>query len=126
MNSPNRLEIRRSQRWLQITVNLLLILLGSICFLKYLGWAWVFSGNYGLPSHAGLVLEAQQKGLIYFWAGFLVEAALIVNLTISIRFENTELAGVPKTLARVLSALGIAAIGTLGAAFILSWIGRRV
>jgi hypothetical protein len=94
--------------------------------LKYLGWAWVFSGSYGLPSHAGLLVEAQQKGLIYFWTGFLVEAALIANLTIIIRFDNPEPAGMPKTMARLLSAIGIAAIGTLGAAFLLSWIGKRI
>lgn len=86
----------------------------------------MFSGNYGLPSHAGLVQAAQQKSLIYFWAGFLVEAALIANLTINIRFDDTELVGAPKTLARVLSALGIAVMGTLGAAFLLSWIGEKV
>jgi small-conductance mechanosensitive channel len=126
VKSLGRLEIRRSPHWLQPTVSLLLILLGAFCLLKYLGWAWVFSGNYGLPSHAGLVQAAQQKSLIYFWAGFLVEAALIANLTINIRFDDTELVGAPKTLARVLSALGIAVMGTLGAAFLLSWIGEKV
>jgi small-conductance mechanosensitive channel len=126
VKSLGRLEIRRSPHWLQPTVSLLLILLGAFCLLKNLGWAWVFSGNYGLPSHAGLVQAAQQKSLIYFWAGFLVEAALIANLTINIRFDDTELVGAPKTLARVLSALGIAVMGTLGAAFLLSWIGEKV
>jgi hypothetical protein len=126
MKSHGNLEARRPTHWRQRAVILLLILLGAFCFLKYLGWAWVYSGNYGLPSHAGLVQAARQKSLIYFWAGFLIEAALIANLTINIRFDNTELTGVPKALARMLGALGIAAIGTLGAAFLLSWIGERV
>jgi hypothetical protein len=59
-------------------------------------------------------------------AGLLAEGALITNLTINIRFENTELTGVPKSLARILTALAIAVVGTLGVAFLLSWFGRML
>jgi hypothetical protein len=125
MKSHGSVEVRRPTHWRQRAVILLLILLGAFCFLKYLGWAWVYSGNYGLPSHAGLVQAARQKSKTWFWGGFLVEAALIANLTIYIRFNDTELTGVPKALARVLSAVAIAAIGTLGIAFLLGWIGEQ-
>lgn len=125
MTSPGKKEVRRSLHWRHLPVNILLILLGAFCLLKYLGWAWVFSGNYGLPSHAGLVLTAQRQALTYFWVGLLVEVGLIANLTVNIRLDGTELSGVPKILARGLSALAVASIGTLGVAFLLSWIGYK-
>ncbi len=117
---------RRSLQWRQLALSLVLILLGAVCLLKYLGWAWMFSGNYGLPSHAKTVLAARQWSLTYFGAGLLVEAALIANLTISLRFDNTELTGLLKILVRVLSAVGLAVIGTLGTAFLLSCVGRML
>lgn len=119
-------EVRGSLHWRQSALSLLLVLLGAFCLLKYLGWAWVFSGNYGLASHAKTVLAARQWSMTYLWVGVLVEVALITNLMISLRFDNTDLTGVFKTLVRVLSAFGIAAIGTLGTAFLLSRVGRML
>jgi hypothetical protein len=107
-------------------LSLLLIFISAFCLLKYLGWAWVFSGNFGLPSQARTVLLARQWSLTYFVAGLLAEGALITNLTINIRFENAGLTGVPKPVARILTALAIAVVGTLGVAFLLSWFGRML
>ena len=114
----------RPFRWGQLALTIMLILAGAFCLMKYLGWAWVVSGAYGLPSQARNVAVARQWSLAYFWVGLLTEGALITNLTINLRFDNTELTGVPKAVARVLSALLIAAIGTLGTVFLLSWLGK--
>lgn len=122
--ASEQLEPLRPFRWGQLALTVLLVLIGALCLLKYLGWAWVVSGAYGLPSQARNVAVARQWSLAYFWAGLLVEGVLIANLAINLRFDNTELTGVPKTMARVLGALVIAAIGTLGTAFLLSWVGR--
>jgi hypothetical protein len=114
----------RPFRWGQLALTIMLVLAGAFCLMKYLGWAWVVSGAYGLPSQARNVAVARQWSLAYFCAGLLTEGALITNLTINLRFDNTELTGVPKAVARVLSALLIAAIGTLGTVFLLSWLGK--
>jgi hypothetical protein len=103
-----------------------LVLVGALCLLKYMGWAWVVSGLYGLPSQAEKVAAAQRWSLMYFWVGLLAEGALITNLIINLRFNNTELAGVPKAVARVLLAFLIAVIGTLGTVFLLSWLGKML
>jgi hypothetical protein len=99
---------------------------GAFCLLKYLGWAWVVSGAYGLPSQERNVAVARQWSLAYFWAALLAEGALITNLTINLRFDNTELTGIPKAVARVLSALLIAVVGTLGTVFLLGWLGKML
>jgi len=126
MQGSNTREAGDSLQWRRPALSLLLILVSAFWFLKYLGWSWVFSGNYGLPSQAKTVLTARQWSLTYFWVGLLAEAALVANLTISLRFDNTELTGVPKAMARVLGAVAIAVIGTLSVAFLLSWAGRML
>jgi hypothetical protein len=124
--ASGRQEMRGSFRWGQLTLSLLLILIGAFCLLKYPGWAWVVSGAYGLPSQARNVAIARQWSLAYLWAGLLAEGVLIANLTINLRFDNTELTGVPKAVARVLSALLIASVGTFGAMFLFSWLGKML
>lgn len=116
-------EDRRSLSWQQPTISLLLILLGAFCFLKYLGWAAVYSGNYGVPSLARLVRDAHQRSLTYFVVCLLIETALIANLAIHLRFVGTELTDFLKVVARVASTTAIAVIGTLGAAYLLSRMG---
>jgi hypothetical protein len=120
----DRHESHTPLQWRQLTLSLLLILLGAFCLLKCLGWAWVYSGNYGLPSHAKIVLMAHQRSLAYFWAGLLVECVLVTNLTIHLKFHSTELTGAPKALIRVIAALTIAGIGTLSTMFLMSWVGK--
>ena len=124
--SSGKHETLYSLRWGQLALSIALVLVGALCLLKYMGWAWVVSGLYGLPSQAEKVAVAQRWSLTYFWAGLLTEGALITNLAINLRFDNTQLVGVPKAVARVLSSLLIAAIGTLGTAFLLSWFGRML
>ena len=115
-----------SFRWGQLALTMMLVLAGAFCLLKYLGWAWVVSGAYGLPSQAENVASAQRLSLIYFWAGLLAEGALVASLSVNLRLDNTELTGVPKAVARVLGALAIAVVGTLGMAFLLTWIGKML
>jgi len=116
----------RPFRWGQLVLTILLVVVGAFCLLKYLGWAWVVSGAYGLPSQERNVAVARQWSLAYFWAALLAEGALITNLTINLRFDNTELTGIPKAVARVLSALLIAVVGTLGTVFLLGWLGKML
>ena len=65
----------RPFRWGQLALTIMLVLAGAFCLMKYLGWAWVVSGAYGLPSQAGNVAVARQWSLAYFWAGLLTEGA---------------------------------------------------
>jgi hypothetical protein len=109
-----------------LALTILLVLIGAFCLLKYLGWAWVVSGAYGLPSQAEKVASAQRWSLIYFWAGLLAEGSLITSLTVNLRLDNTELTGAPKAVARVLGALGIAVMGTIGTALLLTWVGKML
>jgi hypothetical protein len=115
--------MRETTGWRQKTLSLLLILTSAICFLKYLGWAWVVSGNYG-TSHSGLVLLAQHRSLAYLWTGLLVEAVLVTILTVGLKFEISELTAAPKAVLRILTALAIAGIGTLSIMLLLSWARR--
>jgi negative regulator of sigma E activity len=102
----------------------MLVLVGALCLLKYMGWAWVVSGLYGLPSQAEKVAAAQRWSLMYFWAGLLAEAFLIASVTANLRLDNTALTGASKVVARVFGALAIAVVGTLGTAFLLTWVGK--
>jgi hypothetical protein len=111
-------------RWGQLALSIILMLVGAFCLLKYMGWAWLVSGLYGLPSQAEKVAAAQRWGLMYFWAGLLVEGSLIASLAASLRLGNTELTGAPKVVARVFGAIAIAVVGTLGTAFLLTWVGK--
>ena len=111
-------------RWSQLALSIVLVLVGALCLLKYMGWAWVVSGLYGLPSEAEKVAAAQRWSLMYFWAGLLVEAALVVSVTVNLRLDNTALTGASKVVARVFGALAIAVVGTLGTSFLLSWVGK--
>jgi phosphoglycerol transferase MdoB-like AlkP superfamily enzyme len=126
MQTAEQREYLQSFRWGQLAITMLLVLIGALCMLKYLGCASVVSGYYGLPSQAEKVASAQRWGLMFFWAWLLDECILITNLIINLRFDNTELSGLPKAVARVLSALLIAAIGTMGTAFLLSSVGRML
>jgi hypothetical protein len=100
------------------------MLVGAFCLLKYMGWAGVVSGLFGLPSQAEKVAAAQRWGLMYFWAGLLVEGSLIASLAVSLRLGNTELTGAPKVVAGVFGAIAIAVAGTVGTAFLLTWVGK--
>jgi hypothetical protein len=111
-------------RWGQLALSIVLVLVGALCLLKYMGWAWVVSGLSGLPSEAQKVAAAQRWSLTYFWAGLFAEGSLIASLTVNLRLDNTALTGAPKTLARILGSLAIAVVGTLGTAFLLTWIGK--
>jgi hypothetical protein len=111
-------------RWGQLALSILLMLVGAFCLLKYMGWAGVVSGLFGLPSQAEKVAAAQRWGLMYFWAGLLVEGSLIASLAVSLRLGNTELTGAPKVVAGVFGAIAIAVAGTVGTAFLLTWVGK--
>jgi hypothetical protein len=111
-------------RWGQLALSIVLVLVGSLCLLKYMGWAWVVSGLYGLPSQAEKVAAAQRWSMTYFWAGLLAEGALIATLTVNVRLDNTALTGASKTVARIFGALAMAVVGTLGTAFLLTLIGK--
>jgi hypothetical protein len=111
-------------RWGQLALSILLVLVGALCLLKYLGWAWLVSGLYGLPSQAEKVAAAQRWSLMYFWAGLLVEGCLIASLSRNLRLDNMELSGAPKAVTRVFGAIAIAVVGTLVTAFLLSWVGK--
>lgn len=111
-------------RWAQLAITILLILIGALCLLKYMGWAGVVSGQYGLPSQAHTVAVAQRWSFVYFWAGLLAEVVLVVNLAIRLKLDTIDLEGAPKLLARGIAALVIASAGTLGVAFLLNWVGK--
>ncbi len=119
-------EPLRSVRWSLLALSIVLVLVAALCLLKYLGWAWVVSGAYGLPSQAEKVAAAQRWSLTYFWAGLLAECALIASLAVNLRLDNTELTSVSKVVVHVLSALAIAVVGTLTTAFVLTWVGRML
>jgi len=121
-----RQETHEPLRWGFLILSLLLVLVSALCLLKYMGWAWVVSGAYGLSSQAERVAVAQRWSLIYFWAGLLTEGALVASLTFNLRFDRTQLTGAPKTAVRLLVASGIAVVGTLCTAFLLSVAGRML
>jgi hypothetical protein len=111
-------------RWVRLAIPVLLILIGAVCLLKYMGWAGVVSALNGLPSHASTVAMAARWGLVYFWGGLLAEVVLVVYLGIRLKLDAIDLEGAPKVLARGIIALAIAGVGTLGAAFLLNCIGK--
>jgi len=115
-----------SLRWIELTLSIVLALVGALCLLKYLGWAWVVSGAYGLPSQAEKLAVAQRRSLTYLGAGLLAEVALIASLTANLRLGNSALTGAPKAVARILGAFAIAIVGTLVMALLLTWIGRML
>jgi hypothetical protein len=121
---PEERKPRLTFRWGQLALAIMLILVGALCLLKYLGWAGVVSGLYGLPSQAHTVTVAQHWSLLYFWGGLLVEVVLIVNLAARLKLDAIGLEGAPKLLARGIAALAIACAGTLGMAFLLNWVGK--
>ena len=103
---------------------LLLILIGAFSLLKYMGWAWVVSGRYGLPSQAHTVAVAQQWSLVNFWLGLVAEVVLIVYLVVHLKLDTIDLEGAPKLLIRGIAALAIACAGTVGVALLLNWAGK--
>jgi len=121
-----RQETREPLRWGFLILSLLLVLISALCLLKYMGWAWVVSGAYGLPSQAGRVAVAHRWSLMYFWAGLLTGGALVASLTFNLRFDRTQLTGGPKIAVRLLVALAIAVVGTVCTAFLLSVAGRML
>ena len=84
----------------------------------------MYSGNYGLPSHSGIVALARQRSLAYFWAGLLAEIVLVSNLTVGLKLEISQLTGASRAMMRITAALGMAGIGTLSIMFLLSWVGK--
>lgn len=117
-------ETHELLHWRQLTLSVVLILIGALCLLKYMGWAGVVSGLYGLPSQVHTVAIAQHWSFVYFWVGLLAEVVLIVNLAIRLKLDAIDLAGAPKLVARGVAALAIAGAGTLGLAFLLNWAGK--
>jgi hypothetical protein len=123
-NAPGGRQHGVAFRWGQVAITILLILIGALCLMKYLGWAGVVSGLYGLPSQAHTVATAQHWSFVYFWVGLLAEAVLIVNLAVRLKLDAIDLDGALKLVARGIAALTIAGAGTLGVAFLLSWVGK--
>jgi hypothetical protein len=111
-------------RWGQVVISLSLIGISALCLLKFTGWAATYSGLYGLPSQTRIIPLAHQRSLIYFFAGMLAEAILIINLMLSLKFDFTERAQSLKFLARGITSFAIAAVGTLSAAWLLSSTGK--
>jgi hypothetical protein len=66
-------------RWAPLVLTVSLVSISALCLLSWAGWAAVYSGNYGLPSHASLVAVAEQRISLYFWAGVVSELALVVT-----------------------------------------------
>jgi hypothetical protein len=71
----------------RVAISMILILLSALCLLKYLAWASLYSGVYGLPSQAKTIAVARHWGLVYLWVLLLVECALIANLMVTIKLE---------------------------------------
>lgn len=116
--------MRHSFRFGQLALTILLVIASAICLLKYLGWAWVVSGAYGLPSQAKNVAIARHLSLAYFWGALLAEGALIVNLAVHLKLDILDVNGVLKALARGFTALIIAAVGTVSMMFLLNCLGK--
>ena len=113
-------------KWLQRILSLFLILACALCFLKYLGWAWLVSGGMGgNPSQFENIRLARQLGMVYFCAGLLAEGVLVANIAFLLKFDISDLTGLPKALIRIATALVIAMIGTLGMMLLLNWIGQQ-
>jgi hypothetical protein len=111
-------------QWGQVAATILLILIGALCLLKYMGYGAVVSSLYGLPSQARVVATAQYWGLVYFWVGLLAEVVLFVNLTTHLKLDSIDLEGAPRLVIRGIIALSTAGAGTLGTAFLIAWAGK--
>ena len=112
-------------KWLQRTLSLFLILACAVCFLKYLGWAWVVSGGMGGdPTQAEYLRHARQWCIAWFYASLLAEGTLVTILAIQLKFDFTDLTVIPKVVIRIAAALSIAIVGTLGTMFLLNLIGK--
>jgi hypothetical protein len=107
-----------------MAISIVLAIACAFCLLKYLGWASVYSGKYGLPSEAALVALSRRWALIYLWIGLFAEGALIVNLIVTLRQNFFGLSGPLRILARGIVAITIAALGTTTAALMLVAVGR--
>jgi hypothetical protein len=121
------MQIKASRfHWMSLTISIMLILISALCFLKYVAWASLFSGLYGLPSQSEPTALARQWILTYFWVGALLEVALVANLAVSFRSSFVELAGPLRVLGRSLVAIALAALGTLGAVFLFIGLGKVI
>jgi hypothetical protein len=120
---PLQMKIFRPQ-WVQLTVSILLLVISAFCLLKYLAWASVFSGSYGLSSQAKVVALARTRSLAYLWAGLLAEGTLVAYLVVYFKLNISELSGMLKFWARLFVALAVAGLGTFGVAFLLDWLGK--
>ncbi len=119
------LKINLAVKWLQGTLSLFLILVCALCFLKYLGWAWVVSGGMGGdPTQAEYIRQARQWGIDWLYASLLGEGILVINLTTQLKIDITDLTGIPKTIIRIAVAIIIAIVGTLSTMFLLNSIGK--
>jgi hypothetical protein len=111
---------------IRVVISVLLAIACAVCFKKYLGWAWVYSGQYGLPSATALVAQAGRWALIYLWIGLFAEGALIVNLIVTLRQNFFDMSGPLRVLARGTIAITIAALGTMTVALMLIAVGRML
>ena len=61
------MKLPRPNRWLCCGISAALLTGVGAAFLDFSGWAGVYSGNYGLASHAQLIHLAQVKAQRDLW-----------------------------------------------------------
>ena len=109
---------------IRVAISVLLVIACAVCFMKYLGWAAVYSGQFGLPSAITLVAQAGRWSLFYLWIGLFAEGVLIANLIVTLRQNFSEMPDTLRVLARGMIAITIAALGTMTVLLMMSALGK--
>lgn len=114
--------IYRACSWLALAM----LLAGAAeAFLQYAGWSAVYSGNYGIPSHAQLVQEAATKADLYFWilAGTTI-LATVVAASLNPLFKSVDAVGPLRWAVRLTSAVALVAVAIFVIAMSISTAGH--
>ena len=104
-----------------------LLIVTSICLLKYAGWSAVVSAYTGLPKEDGVVRSATHAGTGWFWGliGMGVLATSLTAIILPLPSSEDFPPGMRETM-RVIISLALVIVGTAATAYLLVMIGHHM
>jgi len=100
-----------NNRWVQLTIVLVLVLLGAFCFLRYLDWAFAYSGTLGLGSRMRETQLANHRAWLFFCMFIVLEMLCAVLVGLAWEPPNFGSTGL-RFVARYGSALALCLLAT--------------